>query len=150
MTSAQAQRLTAAVEPVVRQSGFDLEQLSVARVGDRTVVRVVVDRDGGVDLDAVAEVSRLVSATLDDAGGPASAYTLEVSSPGADRSLTAPRHWRRSVGRLVRVNGPDLAVCGRVVEADEAGVLLDVDGAARRVDFDRVRSARVEVEFTKP
>ena len=80
----------------------------VSRAGRRHVVRVIVDADGGINLDAVADVSRAVSAALDaaeEAGGDilAGEYQLEVSSPGVDRPLTLPRHWRRNVGRLVKV-----------------------------------------------
>ncbi|MGI5215503.1 ribosome maturation factor RimP [Plantactinospora sp. CA-290183] len=101
-------RLRAVIEPVVTAAGYDLEDLSVSRAGRRHVVRVIVDRDGGVSLDAVADVSRAVSGALDEAEAAAGdlvagEYQLEVSSPGVDRPLTLPRHWRRNVGRLVKV-----------------------------------------------
>ena len=104
----QRAQLRAVVEPVVGAAGYDLEDLTVSRAGRRYVVRVVVDGDGGLDLDAVADVSRAVSAALDAAeetGGEivAGEYQLEVSSPGVDRPLTLPRHWRRNIGRLVKV-----------------------------------------------
>ncbi len=91
------------VEPVVGAAGYDLEDLTVSRAGRRHVVRVLVDGDGGLDLDAVADVSRAVSARSTPPrrrGGEivAGEYQLEVSSPGVDRPLTLPRHWRRNVG----------------------------------------------------
>src|SRR3954465_1150761 len=96
--------------PVVAGAGYDLEDVAVSAAGRRSLVRVTVDADGGIDLDAVAVISRLVSDAPDaDAtptGSPralANAYVLEVSSPGVDRPLTEPRHWRRATGRLVRV-----------------------------------------------
>jgi ribosome maturation factor RimP len=116
------------------------------------VLRVAVDRDGGVDLDDIAAATGEVSRVLDDAdvmGG--GSYTLEVSSPGVDRPLTLPRHWRRNVGRLVKVTlheGGELT--GRIVGADEDGADLDVDGDARRVGFDDVAKARIQIEFTRP
>ena len=95
--------------PVVAATGYDLEDVTVTSAGRRSLVRVIVDADGGVDLDAVAEVSRVVSEALDgDADGGAAfagPYVLEVSSPGVDRPLTEPRHWRRAIGRLVQVGG---------------------------------------------
>jgi ribosome maturation factor RimP len=97
------------LEPVVRAAGLDLESVRVGSAGRRRLLRVVVDADGGVDLDNIALVSREASARLDDTGAMGEAsYTLEVSSPGVDRPLTQPRHWRRAVGRLVRVpvSGP--------------------------------------------
>jgi len=97
------------LEPVVRAAGLDLESVRVGSAGRRRLLRLVVDADGGVDLDNIALVSREASARLDDTGAMGEApYTLEVSSPGVDRPLTQPRHWRRAVGRLVRVpvSGP--------------------------------------------
>jgi len=92
------------LEPVVRAAGMDLESVRVGSAGRRRLLRVVVDADGGVSLDDIALVSREVSARLDATGAMGEApYTLEVSSPGVDRPLTLPRHWRRAVGRLVRV-----------------------------------------------
>jgi ribosome maturation factor RimP len=107
------------------------------------VVRVLVDADGGINLDDVAVVSREISAALDEAeerGGEvlAGEYQLEVGSPGVDRPLTLPRHWRRNRGRLVAVNG----LTGRLVEVDDAGVVLDVDGVTRALTFAELGRAR--------
>ncbi len=137
------------MEPTVAAAGYDLEDVTVTTAGRRRVVRLVVDRDGGVDLDAVAEVSREVSAALDagDALGEVP-YTLEVTSPGVDRPLTLPRHWRRATGRLVRVTLADGEVLtARVRRADEAGVTFDVDGADRTVEQPVLGPGRVQVEF---
>ena len=83
---------------------MDLESVRVGSAGRRRLLRVVVDADGGVALDDIALISRDLSARLDETGAMGeTAYTLEVSSPGVDRPLTQPRHWRRAVGRLVRV-----------------------------------------------
>src|SRR6266851_2885193 len=99
---AEPERLTSLLEPVVRSAGLDLESVRISAAGRRWLLRVVVDADNGPGLDEIALVSRSVSAELDASGvmGQA-AYTLEVSSPGVDRPLTEPRHWRRAVGRLV-------------------------------------------------
>ncbi|CAO5148715.1 Ribosome maturation factor RimP [Frankia sp. AiPs1] len=171
--AAERGRRSGAIRPQLRDrlavalsgAGFDLEDVAVTKAGARSLVRVVVDRDGGIDLDAVADASRTVSELLDAAeaagdaliGGP---YVLEVTSPGVDRPLTAPRHWRRAVGRLVTIRDLDGGeVSGRVLSADEAGADLSVPvGPARRgrparhrtdrVLFERVARATVEVEFT--
>ena len=84
---------------------MDLESVRVSVAGRRRLLRVVVDSDHGVSLDDAADVSRDVSAALLDATDVIGdvPYTLEVSSPGVDRPLTEPRHWRRAAGRLVRV-----------------------------------------------
>ncbi|WP_203718493.1 ribosome maturation factor RimP [Asanoa siamensis] len=148
--AARRARLRTVVEPVVGDAGYDLEDLNISRAGRRFVVRVVVDRDGGLDLDAVADVSRAVSAALDTAeeGGDelvAGEYQLEVSSPGVDRPLTLPRHWRRNIGRLVKV-GP---LTGRVVGVDDAGVMLDVAGERTAIAHADLGPGRVQVEFSR-
>ena len=96
--------LEALLAPVMRAVGLDLESVRIGTAGRRRLLRVIVDADGGVSLDDIALVSREVSARLDGTGAMGDApYTLEVSSPGVDRPLTEPRHWRRAAGRLVRV-----------------------------------------------
>ncbi|MEV4225078.1 ribosome maturation factor RimP [Nonomuraea sp. NPDC049725] len=139
------------LEPVVGAEGLDLEDVTVTQAGKRKLLRVVVDRDGGVSLDDVADVSQAVSAALDedDTMGQ-SAYTLEVSSPGVDRPLTEPRHWRRAAKRLVKAELRDGTVVeGRVVAADDSGVDLDVEGAGRRLDYQDLTRGRVQVEFRR-
>lgn len=143
-------RIAALVEPAVLAAGFDLEQVSVQRMGARSVVRVVVDRDGGVDLDAVAAATHAISPVLDGSDPLPGGYTLEVTSPGVDRPLTLPRHWRRAVGRLVSVRGPALSCTGRVLAADEEGVDMLVEGEPRRLAYAQVSKASVEVEFAPP
>jgi ribosome maturation factor RimP len=159
-----AARLAGWIEPVVDAAGYDLEELVVTPAGRRSVVRVVVDRDHGVTLDDIAEVSRAVSAALDgtDDGFGATPYVLEVTSPGVDRPLTEQRHWRRNVGRLVTVGvGPDGAqeqLTGRVLAVEEAGVTLAVEAAGkpgakkraptvRQVPWALLGPGRVQVEF---
>jgi len=145
-------RVRTTLQPVVSRAGFDLEDVAVSSAGRRSVIRVVVDRDGGVDLDAVATVSRVVSEALDaaDVTGD-SAYTLEVTSPGVDRPLTEPRHWRRATGRLVTFSttgGGTLT--GRVVTADDEGVTFDVAGVEQTVPHTDLGPGRVQVEFDRP
>lgn len=146
MATTSAVQLRSLVGPVVSAAGYDLEDVSVTSAGRRSVVRVVVDRDGGVDLDAVADVSRAVSEALDasDAFGE-SAYTLEVTSPGVDRPLTEPRHWRRNIGRLVETQ----AFKGRILEVSDDGVAVEVDGARRAVSHDELGPGKVIVEFSR-
>jgi ribosome maturation factor RimP len=151
MAAVSRQRVRDVLDPAVTAAGYDLEDVSVTAAGRRSVVRVVVDRDGGVDLDAVADVSRALSATLDDSDVMgASPYVLEVSSPGVDRPLTQPRHWRRAVGRLVRVAVNDAGqVTGRVVAADGDEVTVDVDGNRRALAYADLGDGHVQVEFSR-
>ncbi|GAA4237015.1 ribosome maturation factor RimP [Streptosporangium album] len=144
-------RLMKLLEPVTLASGLDLEDVTVTPAGKRRLLRVVVDRDGGVSLDDVAEVSLAVSTALDadDVMGT-TPYVLEVSSPGVDRPLTEPRHWRRAVKRLVKAELRDgTSVEGRIVATDETGVELDVAGASRRIEYEDLTRGRVQVEFRR-
>src|SRR5215831_10123184 len=94
--------LARVLEPVVRAAGMDLESVRISPAGRRRLLKLVVDADGGAALDQIAEVSREASVRLDASGVMGEVpYTLEVSSPGVDRPLTEPRHWRRAQGRLV-------------------------------------------------
>jgi ribosome maturation factor RimP len=153
MTS-QASRdlLRGILEPAVAGAGFDLEDVEVARTGRRRRFRVLVDKDGGVSLDECADLSRLIGDALDDAAAVGDdPYTLEVSSPGVSRPLTLPRHWRRNRGRLVAVTTSDGgSVTGRVREATDLEVVLEVDGSRSRVSYDDIAKAKVQVEFTRP
>lgn len=154
MGDSTTDRLEAVIAPVVTGAGYDLEELKVSKAGRRSLVRLLVDRDGGVNLDAVAEVSRLVSKALDEdeeTGGPfgAGAYTLEVSSPGVDRPLTHPRHWRRNVGRLVSARIGDQTVTGRVKEADDRGVSLEVAGETSTVTYGDLGAGRIQLEYSR-
>jgi ribosome maturation factor RimP len=153
-STAPRARLVQLLTPVVEQTGHDLEDVSVSPAGKRRVVRVVVDKDGGITLDDVAAVARVVSDVLDTAevdepallGG---AYVLEVSSPGVDRPLTEPRHWRRNTGRLVKAVLADETVTGRVLGSDDLEAVLDVDGTERTVLLAEVTRATVQVEFNR-
>jgi ribosome maturation factor RimP len=145
-------QLEPVIEQAVREIGLDLDSLDVAQAGRRKVVKVVVDGDEGVGLDEVARASRLVSAALDDndhvLGG---AYTLEVTSPGVDRPLTRPRHWRRARYRLVKVrpkDGPEFT--GRVGAAGTDTVRLLVGDELRDISYAEVAVAAVEIEFKQP
>lgn len=147
--TAAAGQLRALLEPVIRERGCDLEDLAVTPAGRRRVVRIVVDRDGGLTLDDVAEVSTSVSAALDEieAMGETS-YLLEVSSPGIDRPLRLPRHWRRATSRLVSVSILGAAaVTGRVTSADDDAVELDIGGQNRRYPYSDLGPGAVQVEF---
>ena len=137
------------IRPVVAAAGMDLESVRVSTAGRRRLLRVVVDGDRGVSLDDAAIISRDVSAALDatDVMGDVP-YTLEVSSPGVDRPLTEPRHWRRAAGRLVRVRaGAAGTIEGRVLATDAEGVTIDANGARRQFAYPDLGAGAVQVEF---
>jgi ribosome maturation factor RimP len=158
--------LARVLAPVVHAAGADLESVRISAAGRRRLLRVYVDADGGVGLDEIAVISRELSARLDATGAMGEApYTLEVSSPGIDRPLTQPRHWRRAAGRLVKVPlmagqhsgdpgslpppaaGRPVQVEGRVITASEAGITLDTGGERRDFSYAELGPGRVQVEF---
>ena len=166
---AARQMVAAALEPVLTAEGVDLEDLQIASAGRRSQVRVIVDADSGMDLDGIARISQVISAALDDPGVAGTAldqatsagpYTLEVSSPGVDRPLTLPRHWRRNIARLVTIrthSGEELR--GRIVEVGDGHATIEVEATGKaagnhgdrtQVLFDDVQRATIEVEFRRP
>lgn len=145
-------RIADVIGPVIAAAGMDLESARLSAAGRRRLLRVVVDSDRGVSLDDAAAISRQLSAALDAAPVMGDfPYTLEVSSPGVDRPLTDPRHWRRAVGRLVQVTAADAGpISGRVLAADADGVTLDVTGDHRRFGYATLGAGAIQVEFGHP
>ncbi|WP_329023846.1 ribosome maturation factor RimP [Streptomyces sp. NBC_00690] len=157
MSTTQSDRLRGLLEPLVSAADLDLEEIELSRAGRRRVLRIIVDSDDGATLDACAELSRAISEKLDesDAMGEEE-YVLEVSSPGADRPLTEHRHYVRAVGRLARFQLHDSGeLVARILTVDDEGLDLEVPGVkgrkptARRIAFDEIAKARVELEFNR-
>jgi ribosome maturation factor RimP len=139
------------LRPVVESAGYELDDVAVTSAGRRSLVRVSVDAEGGIDLDGVAVVSRAVSDVLDaDDAAFSGPYVLEVSSPGVDRPLTEPRHWRRAAGRLVTVPVGEQTLTGRVRDVSDAGVRLELDGRLREIAWAQLGRGKVQVEFNRP
>jgi len=153
--SGRRDAVVALLAPVVAAVGLELEDVELRTVGRRLVMRVLVDSDTGVSLDQVATASTAVSEILDGSTVLGDEpYTLEVSSPGVDRPLTLPRHWHRSVGRLVAVTQDGGTVTtGRITELTDDEVTLEINekGRTRRVTlaFPTITRAVVQVEFSR-
>ena len=154
MADALARSLTELLAPVVEDAGAFLEGVETTRAGRYSTVRGLVDLPDGpgdLDLDALSEVSRAVSAAVDEADPVKGRYTLEVSTPGAERALSTPRHFRRAVGHdvelVVEDDGVDAVLTGTVTAADEDSVTLQADGRERVLALDDVRQARMVVIF---
>jgi ribosome maturation factor RimP len=157
MSTTQSERLRGLLEPLVAARDLDLEEIDVTPAGKRRVLRIVVDSDEGVQLDVCAELSRAASEKLDESDAMGTApYVLEVTSPGADRPLTQPRHYRRATGRLIKARlaeGGELIA--RITAVDDEGLDLEVPGVkgrkptARRIAFGEIAKARVEIEFNR-
>lgn len=149
--AAVASRIESELADPLGVLGLDVEAVEVTPAGRRRILRVAVDKDGGVTLDDVADATREVSRLLDDSEVMGEQpYTLEVTSRGVDRPLTLPRHWRRNTGRLVRATlASGEQVTGRVMGATDGGVTLDVSGRERFVDYAEVSKALVQVELNR-
>ena len=137
--------------PVVAAAGLELDSVTRTRSDAMPLLRVVVEAPigaAGIDSDTLADVSRAVSKALDAADPIDGEYLLEVSTPGAERELTKVGHWKRQVGRLVRVKlRAGGYVSGRVIDAGETSATIDVDGEATTIDYQDMRKARSRVDF---
>lgn len=151
----------AVLAPHLDAAGLDLERLKINNAGTKSTIAVIVDSDAGPTLDELAEVARTLSAAVDDAdevfGGQA--FTLEVTTPGAERPLTEPRHWRRARGRQAAIelhDGTNLLARIGPLSDDGATVTVVLPGAkgtaptTRGIDLAEVAAAAVRVEFRKP
>ena len=138
-------RVRELVEPSVAEAGAEIYDLEL----NGGVLKLTLDRPGGIDIGVIGSVTRTVSRLLDDADPIAGEYTLEVSSPGLERSLRTPVHFRGAVGETVTVKTRpgvegDRRIKGRLSGADDSGFDVEVDGGAPRrlayVDVERVRT----------
>jgi ribosome maturation factor RimP len=141
------------VRPVVKSSGLELWETSFRKESGRMVLRVVVDREGGVDLDTIATTSERLSRRLDLEGfSDDRAYELEVASPGIERALRESRHFERSVGQQVKVktfapiDGAKVLE-GALVSADADAIVVASAGGEHRVPYAAIASARTVFEW---
>jgi ribosome maturation factor RimP len=140
------------IRPVIEGSGLELVDVAFGRESGRRVLRVVVDREGGVDVDTIAELAEKVSRRLDVEGFAPGPYALEVSSPGIERSLKLPRDFVRRVGDNVKVKTTApiegrTNIKGELVSADDDGVVVAVGGGELRVRYADIASARTVVDW---
>jgi ribosome maturation factor RimP len=140
------------IRPVIEGSGLELVNVAFRRESGRRILRVVVDRDGGVDVDTIAELAEKVSRRLDVEGFAPGPYALEVSSPGIERSLKQPRDFERRVGDTVKVKtttpvGGRTNITGELVSASDDGIVVAAGGAELRVRYVDIASARTVVDW---
>ena len=154
MSAKQAEtqvRIEAEIADPLRELALDVEAVEITPAGKRRVLRIAVEKDGGVTLDDVAEATRTIDAVLEasDVMGE-HPYTLEVTSRGVDRPLTLPRHWRRNVDRLVKVTLADgSSFTGRITASAEESASVEVSGVDREVLYGEVDKALVQIEFNR-
>ena len=153
--SSDATEVETLVSGPLGELGLDVEAVEITPAGKRRVLRIAVDKDGGVSLDDVAAATKAVNGVLDATTVMGDQpYTLEVTSPGVDRPLTRPRHWRRAWLRLASIrltDGSELSA--RVGRADDDGVRVAIPGKrpeVRDLRYGEIAGARVEVEFRDP
>jgi ribosome maturation factor RimP len=154
VSPAELAAVRAVIEAAATGAGYELEALTIKPVGRRHLVRVTIDGDGGLGLDVIAEVSRVISRALDDAeeGGRQlipGEYQLEVSSPGVDRPLSTAAHWRRNIGRTVKVKAGERTLTGRITAANDQAITLDVAGVAHQLQLGDLGPGHVQVEFSR-
>ena len=137
--------ISAAIRPIIEATGNYLEELTITSAGKVKILTVIVDSDSHLNLDQITAVTKEISEVIEalqELGD--SAFTLEVTSPGIDRPLTKPRHWRKNFDRLVKItmtSGQDIQ--GRIGEATETAVLV----GDQKVSFEDVKRAVLEIEF---
>ena len=143
----RAERLWNVIEPYLAAEGVELDDIEIVGRERGQIVRIVVDAAGSLGVDRIAELSRGLSRLLDHEDLIQGSYTLEVTSPGLERKLRRPEHYRKSLGREVKVktrvpvdNAKNHR--GDLLRADELGFTIDVAGIERHIDYDDVASAR--------
>ena len=136
------------LEPTIERLGYELTDLELKLGGRDGLVRIFIDKDGGIDVDDCEAVSHQVSAILDVEDPIPSHYTLEVSSPGLDRTLTKPAHFQRFMGEDVRVKlrfplDGRRNFKGALKSADDENIEVEVDGESHSLPLATIESARL-------
>ena len=139
------EEIAVAITPAIEAAGCYLEEVTLTPAGKRKIMTVIVDGDTNLSLDLVTAVSKEVSAIVEvlPALGD-TPFTLEVTSPGVDRPLTNPRHWRKNHGRLINVTLHDeKSVKGRIGDSTE----IDVEIDSVKIAYAAIKRALIEIEF---
>jgi ribosome maturation factor RimP len=150
--SSVADKLWAVIEPYVAAEGVELDDVEVLSGGQ--LVRVTIDADETIGVDVIAAVSRGIGRLLDAEDPISSSYTLEVSSPGLERKLRRPRHYEKSIGRLVKTKtfaeiDDQKSHTGILLRSDEGSFVIDIDGSERTIPYDTVSSTRTVFVWEK-
>jgi ribosome maturation factor RimP len=142
---AQKEKIAAALAPIIEASGNFLEDLTITSAGKHRILTVVVDSEKHLTLDEVTAVTKSLSEVVENLSEIGDLpFTLEVTSPGVDRPLTLPRHWRKNVGRLINITLNDESkVNGRIGESTDSNVQIDES----KINFADIKRATIEIEF---
>ena len=139
------EEIIAVITPALEALGFYLEDVTITSAGRRSMLTVIVDGDTHLSLDQVTVATKAISEIVENIQSLGQApFTLEVTSPGLDRPLTKPRHWRKNIDRLVKIVLSDgKEIKGRVKDATEISATVD----EQVVKFSDIKRATLEIEF---
>ncbi len=145
-------RIKEIINPILFDEGVDLVDLDYRREAKGWVLRLYIDKEGGITLDDCTRISREVSRILDIENPIENPYTLEVSSPGLTRPLKSERDFKRFQNRLIKVKtmapiGNQKMFKGRLLTADSEGIEMDWDGKSLRILFQNIEKANLVFEF---
>ena len=140
------------IAPIVEGAGFVLEEITITPAGKRRLLTVFVDgEDRNLSLDEVTSVSKQISEVVDvlpELGDKP--FTLEVTSPGVDRPLTLDRHWRKNVGRLVKIVTNDgQSINGRIKSFNGNQVEISLPKSEVILQRETIKRAIIEIEFNR-
>jgi len=141
------EQVLAVITPAIESLGFYIEDITITSAGKRSMLTVIVDGDTHLSLDQVTVATKAISEIVENlptlGNNP---FTLEVTSPGLDRPLTKPRHWRKNQDRLIKIVLPDgKEISGRIKDSTETSVTVD----EKVINFADIKRATLEVEFKK-
>ena len=139
------EEISAAITPALSNLGFYLEDVVITTAGRRSMITVIVDGDTHLSLDQVTQVTKAIGEIIENIQSLGqSPFTLEVTSPGLDRPLTKPRHWRKNINRLVKVvllDGKEIK--GRVRDSTQISATID----EQVINLSDIKRATIEIEF---
>jgi ribosome maturation factor RimP len=139
------EEISAAITPALSNLGFYLEDVVITTAGRRSMITVIVDGDTHLSLDQVTQVTKAIGEIIENIQSLGQTpFTLEVTSPGLDRPLTKPRHWRKNINRLVKVvllDGQEIK--GRVRDSTQISATID----EQVINLSDIKRATLEIEF---
>ena len=135
------------LDKLVRECGVELYDSEIANENGRTIFRVYITKNGGVSLDDCEKVSRLLSPIFDVTPPVSGDYNLEVSSPGLERKLSKPSHFKSSIGELVKIQTEAEKFAGRLVKADEDGIAVENEEGIFEINISEIKKAKTYLEW---
>jgi len=147
-----AEKVASLAVPALEERGMELVSLEYRKEWSGWVLRLFIDRDGGVTLDDCADASRVVEALLDANDIIPHEYSLEVSSPGLNRPLKKEADFRRFIGKTARIKTFEVIdgsrnFKGRIEGCEDSVVVLNVDGTVHHIPLKKIAKANIEYEF---